>query len=255
MKTLLLSLDGLLWLILMLVPLIFLQRQLHREIQAVFLILTRRQRLTQAIFALVFFPGILLHELSHFLMAKLLGVKTGVISLLPRPTNSGKLQMGYVEMERGSLTKDMLVGAAPLISGCFFIAMAAIYEMKLLPLWDFLRHGQYGLFWLGITILPSLHYFWLWFYLTFAISSMMMPSESDRHAWLPMGLIAGVLCGVILIAGAGPWMLKNLTPPLNSFLGALAAIFGLSASIHLVLILPFALFHRILSRLTWVDIQ
>ncbi|HUG33182.1 MAG TPA: hypothetical protein VMJ90_00320, partial [Anaerolineales bacterium] len=60
------------WLVLVLVPLILLQRLLHREIQAVFLILTRNPGVTMGIFSLIFLPGVFLHELSHFLMAKIL---------------------------------------------------------------------------------------------------------------------------------------------------------------------------------------
>jgi hypothetical protein len=70
------SFDGLLWLLGTLVLLMMLLRLLHREIQAVFLILTRRPGVTQVIFAIIFFPGVFLHELSHFLVAKLLGVRT-----------------------------------------------------------------------------------------------------------------------------------------------------------------------------------
>ena len=81
-----------------------------------------------------------------------------------------------------------------------------------------------------------------------------MPSESDRHAWLPLGLLAGVLLGIAILAGAGPWMLENLASPFNSFLRALALIFGLSGIFQILLILPFLLLHLILSKLTGVDI-
>ena len=82
----------------------------------------------------------------------------------------------------------------------------------------------------------------------------MMPSESDRHAWLPLGLLAATLLGVAILAGAGPWMLENLASPFNSFLRALALIFGLSGIFQILLILPFLLFHRILTKLTGVDV-
>jgi len=42
--------------------------------------------------------------------------------------------------------------------------------------------GKLNLFWLGIRALPSVKDFYLWFYLAFAVSSTMMPSQSDRHA-------------------------------------------------------------------------
>ena len=54
----------------MIVPLILLQRLLHREIQAVFLIMTRDVRLTMGIFSMLFLPGVFLHELSHFFDGK-----------------------------------------------------------------------------------------------------------------------------------------------------------------------------------------
>ena len=48
---------GLLWLLAALIIFIFLQRALHREIQAVMLIVTRSAGVSQVLFALIFFPG------------------------------------------------------------------------------------------------------------------------------------------------------------------------------------------------------
>lgn len=248
------NLDGLLWLLLMIVPLVVLQRLLHREIQSVFLILSRRPGVTQVVFAILFFPGVLLHELSHFLMAKLLGVQTGRFSLTPRPMPDGRLQLGSVETASGGVVRDALIGAAPLISGCLFVAYTAIFQMHLLPLWGFLQGGDWSAFWSGAALVPALPDFWLWFYLTFTVSSTMLPSASDRHAWLPSGLIVTALIGVALLAGAGQWMLLNLAPPLNAFLRALALIFGWSAGIHALLVLPVFLLHRLMAKLTGVDV-
>jgi len=181
-------------------------------------------------------------------------VRTGRFSIIPRPMPGGQLRLGYVETARGGIVKDALIGAAPLVSGCVFVAYAAIYRMEMPMLWDLLRNGQFELFWMGVSILPKIHDFWLWFYLTFVISSTMMPSSSDRHAWLPLGLVIGILFGLTVLAGAGPWMLANLAPPFNSFLRGLAAIFGLSAVVHLVLVLPAALFHRVIAKVTGVDV-
>jgi hypothetical protein len=254
MSNILTSLDGLVWLLGMLLPLVFLQRFLHREIQSVFLIFTRRPGVTQVVFALIFFPGVVLHELSHFLVAKILGVQTGRFSLIPHATIDGRLQLGYVETGSGGLLRDALIGMAPLLTGCLFVAYAAVYRMQLLPLWEFMRTGSWDIFWMSLGRLPSIPDFWIWFYLTFTVSSTMMPSASDRHAWLPLGVIAGVLFILTLIVGAGPWMLVNLAPPFNDFLRALALIFGLSAAVHLILAFPILLLHRVLSRLTGLDV-
>ena len=248
------QLSGLVWFIFMLVPLIVLQRLLHREIQAVFLILTRDPRVTMGIFSLLFLPGVLLHELSHFVVAKILGVRTGKFSIFPKPLPDGRLQLGYVETARSDAVRDSLIGAAPLIVGTLFVAYVAIYHLQMRVLWDAFRNGQFDLFWLGMRALPRVQDFYLWFYLAFAVSSTMMPSESDRHAWLELVISVGVLVAIALLVGAGPWMLSNIAPRLSNFLSAVAVIFGLSAFVHVLLILPTAFTHKLLARVTGVDI-
>ncbi len=238
----------------MLVPLIWLQRLLHREIQAVFLILTRDAALTMGIFSFIFLPGVFLHELSHFLMAKILRVPTGRFSILPQPLPDGRLQLGYVETARADRVRDSLIGAAPLIVGTFFVAYVSLYPLNMRILWDTLRNGQFNLFWMGVGALPRANDFYLWFYLTFVISSTMMPSESDRHAWLELAISVGVLFGLALLIGAGPWMLDNIAPRVSNFLSSVAVIFGLSAAVHVILILPTALIHKLLARATGVDV-
>ncbi len=246
--------DGLLWLLVALAVFVLLQRLLHREIQAFILILTRNPGVTQVIFALIFFPGVLLHELSHFLTAKILGVQTGNFSLIPQPQPDGKLRLGYVETASGGFVRDALIGAAPLVMGSLFVAYAAIYQMHLLPIWDLIRSSNRGAFWAILESVPKYADFWLWFYLTFTISSTMLPSQSDRHAWLPLGFLVVGLIATAILAGAGTWMLANLAPPFNQFLRALAMIFGLSGVLHLILILPFLLLHQILTRLSGLDV-
>lgn len=247
--------DGLLWFVLTLLPLALLQRLLHREIQAVLLIVSRSPEFTIALFSIIFLPGVLLHEFSHYVMAVILGVQTARFSLVPEMLPDGRLQLGYVETSKTDVVRDSIVGAAPLFIGGLFVAYLSVTRLNLLPLWDVLRNGQYNLFWLGITLLPQIKDFPIWFYLVFTVSSTMLPSQSDRHAWLPLGVAVVVLVAFAVLAGVGPWMLENAAPPLNGFLSAAAVIFGLSAAVHAVLILPIALIHVLLARITGVDVK
>jgi hypothetical protein len=118
--------DGYIWLVLTLGPLLVLQPRLQREVQVFFLILSRRKDISIILFSLLFLPGVLLHELSHFLMAKLLFIRTGRFSILPREMPYGQLQLGYVEIEKVDPIRETLVGVAPLLTGSAVVAYAGL---------------------------------------------------------------------------------------------------------------------------------
>jgi len=248
------SFDGLFWLLTALVLLQFLQTSLHREIQAVLLITTRHPGVTVSLFSLLFIPGVFLHEFSHYLMAKLLGIRTGKFSLFPRTLPDGTLQLGYIEAAYTDILRDSLVGIAPLLTGILATALIATQALHLVIIWDTLRNGQWALFFLGLQTIPTVPGFWIWFYLAFAISSTFLPSASDRHAWLPLGLVAAALILLVIFAGAGPWLLENLAPPINQFMRGTSLVLLVSIIIHGLSIIPFMFLHRLLTRITRLDV-
>ncbi len=242
--------DGLLWLLILLGPLLILQRGLHREIQSIFLLITRRGDISLALFSLLFFPGVLLHETSHYIMAVILGVQTGRFSLLPQPLENGRLQLGFVETEPTDFLRDALIGVAPLLTGGLFVTYAGLARLGFGSLWQGLVGGDAAAFWAALAALPNQNDFWLWFYLALTVSSTMLPSASDRRAWQPLALVLGALLVVTLLVGAGPWLLDNFAPPLNQGLRALAGVLGISVVMHLAFWLPSMLLRRLLSKVT-----
>lgn len=72
--------------------------------------------------AILYFPGTVLHELSHFVAAKVCGVQTGRINLTPRFTDRGMV-LGSVEIARTDFVRHFLVGVAPLITGLFILGI------------------------------------------------------------------------------------------------------------------------------------
>jgi hypothetical protein len=184
-----------------------------------------------------------------------LGVRTAHLSLIPQMLPDGRLQLGYVETVKSDIVRDSLIGAAPLIVGGSVVALLAVTRLELLPVWDALRTAQFPLLWQNITLLPDMPDFPLWLYLVFTVSSTMLPSQSDRHAWLPLGVTILGLLLLAVIAGAGPWMLEHMAPPLDNLLTSAAVVFGLSGALHALLIIPTALVHLLLSRVTGLDVQ
>ena len=248
------NVDGFFWLVLLLAPLLFFQRSLHREIQGVFLLITRRPDLSLALFSLLFFPGVFLHEASHFIMSRLLGVPTGRVSLLPRPMENGRLQLGFVETGRADIFRDALIGMAPLLTGGLCVALTGMRGLDLDQLWTAIVSDQGASFAEALKTVAARPDFWLWFYLTFVISSTMLPSASDRRAWLPLVLVLGTLLGIVLLAGAGPWLVQHLASPLNSLLRALAAVFGISVVVHALILIPVWVLRKLISKVTKLQV-
>lgn len=248
------SLNGLWWLLLWLGPLLLLQRALHREIQAVFLLITRRPDLAIALFSLLFFPGVLLHEFSHYVMARLLRVPTGTVSLIPQSVEGNRLRLGFVETGKTDPLRDALIGAAPMLTGGLFVAYAGIVHLGLLSVWDGLAGGSIDVALNSLATSYTSADFWLWFYLMVTVSSTMLPSASDRRAWLPVILVVVLLIGVALIFGAGPWMSENLLPVLNDALRGVAIVFAISAAVHLVVLSPAWILRKVLSRVTGMQV-
>jgi hypothetical protein len=214
------------------------ERWIHRHLQQFGLLLTKNETVALATYAVLLFPGVVLHELSHWLAARLMGVRTGRISLLPARSRDGQLQLGAVEYQASGLDpiRESLVGAAPLITGCIALflianhlygipaATAAFTGGTLQPILDLLARGFEQ---------PD---FWLWFYLVFVIANAMMPSPADRRAWPAFLAILGLGTVVLLILGAGEWLLPRLTEVVVALSGYLATTLTLTIGVNGVIL-------------------
>lgn len=129
------------------------------------------------IYSVLYFPGTIIHEMSHFLMAAFTGVRTGKITLFPNfEENDGRIHLGSVEVERTDFFRSSLIGAAPFIVG----TVGLVYLSSILGLLqsntifeaiDSLKTGA------GST------FFWFKIYLLLAISNTLFTSKEDRRHW------------------------------------------------------------------------
>jgi len=193
----------LVWFIAALLPMLFFNRWISRHVQGLGLLVSGNPNTGLVLYFIVMLPGILVHELSHWAMARLLGLRTGKISLGPQRTSGKKVRLGSVNISRADPFRESLVGIAPLLVGTALISLIGLYVFNLRDLTQAVILRDVG--WFLQALAGSVHTpdFWLWLYLIFALSNAMMPSESDRRAWVPVGIFAGIVILALLIIG---WM-------------------------------------------------
>lgn len=226
----------------------WLQRWISQHVQGIGILLFNSSNAGMALLWFVLLPGVLLHEVSHWLMAKLLGVPTGRLRL--SPTVQGKqVVLGSVEVKRTDPVRDSLVGLAPFLAGT--LALLAIgywvFDAASLGLaWQRGAWGQMTELLLGAFQINDAA---LWLYLIFAVSNAMMPSPSDRESWRLVLVYLAVVAAVMLVFGWLPSLPASLVDALTGGLRLLTYAFALALLIDLVFAAALALLELLLSTL------
>lgn len=99
------------------------------------------QKLLVILYSIIFLPGTIVHELSHFLVAAVLGVHIANLSILPEISEE-KVTLGTLGIAQTDLFRRAFIGLAPLFIGTAAIIGGLSYLAGsdfTLPLWqDFL---------------------------------------------------------------------------------------------------------------------
>lgn len=251
------NLMPIIWVAMALPVLLLLQRWIQTHLHGLSLLLTGNPERAIYLYAIVLFPGVLLHELSHWVVATLLGVRTGSISLLPRRGPDGSLQLGYVEYYRSKTLdpiRESLVGGAPLIVGTIVILLIGFNVFSVVDFAQAIQSGDMDTITFALADLFQTKYILLWIYLIFAISNAMMPSKSDRRAW-PAFLVAMIiLAGLVYLLGIQGEVANNLARPVLAMFSYLGIAFSVAIGVDLVVMLIIILLESIISRIKGVSV-
>jgi hypothetical protein len=192
----------------------------------------------------ILLPGIVLHEGGHWLMAKVLGLKTGKFRIWPEQRKK-TLRLGYVEIERGDVWRDSLVGLAPFITGSALLLFVGYRVFDLNGLNGLTNGSVFHGLWEGFTTGLHTPDAWLWLYVAFAVSNAMTPSASDRQAWVSVLIFIGLLTGAALLIGGIPSLSTDIAAWLTRSFRALAYTFAFAITIDV-------LFGAALWGLSWL---
>lgn len=197
-----------------------LRTRLVYELTGSSLLLFRTTKPGIYLFSILVLPGTILHELSHWLTAELLGVKTGAITILPSLSGQTKEeQLGSVATAKTDPLRGFLIGIAPLLTGLLVLVVLGQLKFSLLTAY-------------GIMV----------------VGNSMLISRADRATW-PVVIVLALLATIVL------WR-YNLALPSNlinsstSLFSQLNWVLGLTAGVNLVMICVSLLLRRGIEGIT-----
>jgi hypothetical protein len=229
-------------------PLLWVKRWITWRLQDLSLRWVGDRDVALILYFVLVFPGVLIHELSHWLMARILGIRVRKFSLGPvRKGRSNKVSLGSIRVGDVDPLRASLIGLAPLLGGSAVILFIGTQVLGVDELAAGLVGSDVEAILAGLGQLVRVPDFWLWLYLIFAVSNAMLPSESDMEAVRPVLIFLGLLALVFLIVTGVPAIPPAVTDWLNAIAGYLAAAFGLTLATDLVFVL-------VIGLLTWLTL-
>lgn len=142
---------------------------------------TRSHKLAIYTLSFLFLPGTIIHELSHYITANLLFVRTGEIEFVPK-VYEDRVKLGSVQIEKTDPVRRAIIGVAPFLVGT---------SLLLLILFVAERYQAFGSMWLSILVV----------YLIFEIGNTMFSSKKDMEGVLELFGVFLILFIILFLAG------------------------------------------------------
>lgn len=181
--------------------------------------LLKNDRSIVFVVSLVYFPGTLLHELSHYVVALVLNLHPSEMQLFP-VIEGNKVKLGHVLYEKPphDFIRSVLVGIAPFIGG--LLSLWLIIQIKLFPGTEWWQTLFFG-------------------YLILTITANMFSSPQDLvdvGYLIPVGVLIALIFYLFPLH-LDPHFLEQLSGHVNYFIKTIQIPLLFSLGTHAILIL------------------
>lgn len=213
-----------------------LSHQINIRLQICLFQVTRSTDFSIVLYFLFFLPGVFVHELAHWSVARALGLKTGKFTVWPKKRGR-YIQLGSVVVQRAGVWIDSIVGVAPLLVGSILLGIISHRVLGAYLVTDALGSGDVSR---AIALMQTAFQQpdgWLWVYLLFSIGNVMMPSVSDREPLKPLAAYLVLAAIVYLLIGLPLGPLQSLFAYVAPQLTDLASAFLFISLIDVVALL------------------
>lgn len=232
-----------------LLPLLWVKRWITRHLQELSLRWVGDPDVALFIYFVIVLPGVVIHELSHWLMAKMLGVRVSGLAIGPvRKGRSQRVSLGSVRVSKVDPVRASLIGLAPILGATAVILLIGNLVLGVDELAQAMEGGAHQLA-ARLELLTQVPDFWLWLYLIFSVSNAMLPSESDMSAVRPVLMFLSIAAGAFLILGGTPSLSPAAADLLDAVARYLASAFGLTLAVDAVFAAIIALLVLLARRL------
>ena len=236
-------------LLLVSVPLWFLKRWITQHLQGLGFLIWGNSDMAMVLYFLALLPGIVIHELSHWLFAKGLGVRTGRLTIWPSYRRSGRIRLGSLQVAKTDPVRGSLIGLAPLLTGSLTIFLIGGWVLGVTPSIDALFAADWGSFLASLKSTSQAPDFWIWLYVIFAVSNTMFPSRADRRGWLQaLGLVAAVAL-LFSLVGVDTYVPQKVIGLLFRLIRYLTYAFALTVAVDIVFACVIAVLEKITGHL------
>ena len=215
----------------MIVVLSALRQRLIYELSGASLLIFGSTKPGISLYTFLFLPGTIIHELSHWIMAEILQVRTGEITIFPSDDEDvgNERRLGSVATERTDPFRAFLIGLAPFVSG---LGILVLLGVMLSSGWGVMAWWQLALIIYGIVV----------------IGNSMMISSSDRRSWPFIVIFFAVLS--VLVGKYYPSLILTYSDSINLVLSPLNRVLEVTAGVNLVMIGGLYALRRIIELVT-----
>jgi hypothetical protein len=203
-----------------------LRTKLVFELSATSLLLFGTTRPGLALYSTIMFPGTVIHELSHWIVAELLRVRTGEITIFPTTKDklNGQQSLGSVATSKTDPFRSFAIGIAPFATGLAVLFFLTKLILEQPAIWQLI------LLYYGIVV----------------TGNSMLTSDSDRKNW-PIALL-GFAAITALLYYLGMRIPENIFLLLTQLVEALTKALLLTMLLNLATIGLLLLLRKIIEQ-------
>jgi hypothetical protein len=233
-----------------LLPLIYVEKWIHSHLYGVGWLLTDDQKSATALYYVLLFPGVFVHEFTQYLVAGALNVKIKKVIAWPDAQDDGTLRLDFVRFQKANRAQAAVIGAAPLITGLALVWLISSQVLSLHTVVEAIGTSDLDIIGSALRDAASAPDFLLWLYAIFTISNAMLPTPADRQGW-PLVIVAfAVMIAFLVLIGVGDVLMETFTGPVAHGVERVTTAFAtvLVAEVPGIMIIGFV--EEILERTT-----